>query len=111
MGCDYYLTKTLFITYQNSDGKEETYELIVKRYPHYMGHFDDSDDEEKRFEYMEQEIAKYSDKNSILIYDDEKWSSDYYEKKYEKNMKEFCEKYACIKVIEIYLVYGGYQRF
>ena len=96
MGCDYYLTKAIYIDYINSkgDGKEIYYEY--GRESGYFFDYDlDSDDEnfeEKYRDRRNQELNNIKTKDDIIIFDNGSYKSEFLKNKYERKIRQAIER-------------------
>lgn len=113
MGCDYYVQSDLVIEYYDNKGALSsitTNRKIEKRYITYIQDEDSDDDPETQNKKWREELNRCIEKNSYekILYKDDKWIQDSYEKKYSKEIKILYPRIH--KLVKIYKDYTAWER-
>uniref|UniRef100_A0A6C0I110 Uncharacterized protein n=1 Tax=viral metagenome TaxID=1070528 RepID=A0A6C0I110_9ZZZZ len=108
MGCDYYISKSLYIYYNNNEYLEIILEKLKRYYDYQCDEFDE-DEEETDFEERENEYIKYTltpKMNPIMIYNNNIFNKLLFEIKYKELLDIEINKYNktwhdIIKIIKV----------
>ena len=114
MGCDYYVQSDLVIVYYDNQGAlstTRTNRILEKGYIFSVADEDSDDDEEtqniKWKEELKRRVEKYTYKK--MLYEDDKWVKDSYEKKYSKELNIICPR--MVKIVKVYKDYYAWVRY
>lgn len=113
MGCDYYVQTDLVIMYYDNLGalsKTRTNIILEKGYLSSIPDEDSDDDEETQIKKWEEELERRIKNNTHkkMLYNDDKWVKDSYEKKYSKELSILCQK--MVKLVKVYKDYYAWKR-
>jgi hypothetical protein len=112
MGCDYYIQTDLVIIYYDNKGALSsitTNRQIEKRYIIYIQNEDSDDDQETQHKKWREELNRCIEQNSYkkILYNDDKWIQDSYEKKYSNELKKMSPRIN--KLVKIYKDYTAWK--
>lgn len=112
MGCDYYVQSELVIEYINKNNTKSITKTNrdVKKCWIYDNNSNSDDDINTQDTKYLQSIKNAIEENTYkkIIYQDEKWVSYSYEKKYKKELTYLCPN--MLKIIKIYKDYYAWKR-
>ena len=111
-GTDYYIQTDLVIIYYDNKGALSsitTNRQIEKRYIIYIQNEDSDDDQETQHKKWREELNRCIEQNSYkkILYNDDKWIQDSYEKKYSNELKKMSPRIN--KLVKIYKDYTAWK--
>lgn len=113
MGCDYYIQTELVIQYKESSSRINTIytnRCVEKGYIFTYKDEDSDDDEETAHKKYKAEIQKRIKENTFdkLLFQNEKWVKESYEKKYKNHLIKSYSQIA--KIIKVYKKTIAWER-
>jgi len=114
MGCDYYIKSELVIVYYDNNGAlstSRTNRIIKKGYIMSVlkKNEDSDDDQETKNKKWKEELNRLIEKNTYkkILYENDKWIKDSYEKNYLKELNIVCPR--MVKLVKIYKDYEAWE--
>jgi hypothetical protein len=114
MVCDYYVQSDLVIVYYDNQGTlstTRTNRILEKGYIFSVADEDSDEDEEIKYKKWKEELKRRVERNTYkkILYDNDNWIKESYEKKYSKELNIICPR--MIKIVKVYKDYYAWERY
>lgn len=113
MGCDYYIQSELVIVFYDDKGAlsiTRTNIIVEKGYIFSIRDEDSDDDTVTEYDKFRLELERRIIENTYhkILYENDRWLKESYEKKYLKELKNLCP--TMVKLQKIYKNYTAWER-